>query len=86
LKINSVSKIFLPFIAQILFSSDIKIFANSQTSASNFKSFSRALEQFYLKVGQNNLGNKMSLLFLELIIPIVDGGPSEGAVHVKEGS
>ena len=28
----------------------------------------------------------MSLLFLELIVPIVDGGPSEGAVHVKEGS
>ena len=26
------------------------------------------------------------MFFLALIIPIVDGGPSEGAVQVKEGS
>ena len=33
--------------------------ANSQPSASNFKSFSRSLEQFFLAVGQNNFGNKI---------------------------
>ena len=32
-------------------------FANSRPSASNFKSFSRSLEQFFLTVGQNNFGN-----------------------------
>ena len=78
---------FLPFTAQINCSSHLKIFANSRTSASNFKSFSRLLfrtifsysrsEQFWIQSVFN---------FLELIIPIVDGGPSEGAVHVKEGS
>ena len=40
-------------------SSDFKIFANSWPSASNFKSFSRSLEQFFLTVGQNNFGNKV---------------------------
>ena len=33
--------------------------ANSWPSASNFKSFSRSLEQFFLTVGQNNFGNKI---------------------------
>ena len=32
---------------------------NSRPSASNFKSFSRSLEQFFLTVGQNNFGNKI---------------------------
>ena len=36
-------------------------FSNSRPSASNFKSFSRSLEQFLLTVGQNNFGNKISL-------------------------
>ena len=36
-----------------------KKFANS---ASNFKSFSRSLEQFFLTVGQNNFGNKIPFL------------------------
>ena len=39
----------------------LKILANSQPSASNFKSFSRSLEQFFLTVGQNNFGNKIPL-------------------------
>ena len=39
-----------------------KKFANS---ASNFKSFSRSLEQFFLTVGQNNFGNKIP--FLDII-------------------
>ena len=38
-------------------SSDIKFFENStRPTASNFKSLSRSLEQFFLKVGQNNFG------------------------------
>ena len=40
-------------------SSDLKNFANSWSSASNFKSFSRSLEQFFLTVDQNNFGNKI---------------------------
>ena len=43
--------------------SDLKIFANSRPSASNFKSFSWSLEQFFLTVGQNNFGNKLPFLF-----------------------
>ena len=35
-----------------------KVFTNSRPSASNFKSFSQSLEQFFLTVGQNNFGNK----------------------------
>ena len=31
-------------------------------SASNFKSFSRSLEQFFLTLGQNNFGNKIPIL------------------------
>ena len=42
-------------------SSDLKNFANSQPSASNFKSFSQPLDQFFLTVGQNNFGNKIQL-------------------------
>ena len=33
--------------------------ANSRPSASNFKIFSRSLEQFFLTVGQNNFGIKI---------------------------
>ena len=40
-------------------SSDLKNFANSWLSASNFKSFSWSVEQFFLTVGQNNFGNKI---------------------------
>ena len=40
-------------------SSDLKKFSNSRPSASNFKSFSRSLEQFFLTVGHNNFGNKI---------------------------
>ncbi len=39
--------------------SDLKNFANSRPSASNFKSFSQSLEQFFLTVGPNNFGNKI---------------------------
>ena len=35
-------------------------------SASNFKSFSRSLDQFFLTVGQNNFGNKIPVFKLSL--------------------
>ena len=38
------------------------MFANSRPSASNFKSFSRSLEQLFLTVGQNNFGNKIPFI------------------------
>ena len=41
------------------------MFANSQPSVSNFKSFSQSLEQFFLTVGQNNLVTKYHLCFRE---------------------
>ena len=37
------------------------MFANSWPSALNFKSFSGSQTQFFLKVGQNNFGNKIPL-------------------------
>ena len=40
-------------------SSYLKIFANSQPSVSNFKSFSQSLEQFFLTVGQTNFQSKI---------------------------
>ena len=53
---------FWPFTVWINCSSDLKNFANSWLSASNFKSFSRPLEQFFFTVGQNNFDNKIPLL------------------------
>ena len=55
-------KLFWPFNVWINCSSDLKIFANSQLSASNFKNFYRSLEHFFLTVGQNNFGNKIQFL------------------------
>ena len=43
--------------------SDLKSFANSWPSASNFKSFSRSIEHFFLTVGQNKFGNKIPFLW-----------------------
>ena len=53
---------FWPFTVQINCYSDVKKLAISRPSASNFKSFSRSLEQFFLTVGQNNFGNKIPLI------------------------
>ena len=52
-------ELFWPFTVWINCSSDLKNFENSLPSASNFKSFSQSLEQFFLTVGQNNFGNKI---------------------------
>ena len=49
-------KLFWPFTAWIHCSSDLKFFANSRPAASNFKSFSQSLVQFFLTVGKNNFG------------------------------
>ena len=43
-------------------SSDLKNFANSWPSASNFKRFSRSLKHFFRTVGQNNFCNKIPVL------------------------
>ena len=56
-------KLFWPFTVWINFSSDLKSFANSRPSASNSKSVSQSLEQFFLTVGQNKFGNKIPFLF-----------------------
>ena len=40
-------------------SSDLKTFANSRPSASNFKTLSRSLVYFFFTIGQNNFGNKI---------------------------
>ena len=42
-------------------SSDLKFFANFRPSASNFKSFSQSLGQFFLTVGQSNFATKYQL-------------------------
>ena len=52
-----------PFTVWINCFIDLKNFANSWPSASNFKIFSRSLEQFFLTVGQNNFGIKIPLFF-----------------------
>ena len=52
-------KLFWPFTVWINCSSDLKNFENSRPSASNFKSFSWSLEQFFLTAGHNNFGNKI---------------------------
>jgi hypothetical protein len=58
-------ELFWPFTVWINCSSDLKNVANSRPSASNFKSFSRSLKQFFLTVGQNNFGNKIPFLVIE---------------------
>ena len=54
---------FWPFTVLINCSSNLKLFANSQPSASNFKSFSQSLEYFLPTVGRNNFGNKKQFFF-----------------------
>ena len=55
-------KWFWPFNVWTNCSSDLKNFANSRPSVSNFKRFSQSLEQFFLTVCQNNFGNKIPFL------------------------
>ena len=62
--INLQEQVEKAFCDQKLFWAFTANFSNSPPSASNFKSFSRSLEQFFLTVGQNNFGNKILFLFL----------------------
>ena len=57
-------KLFWLFTIRTNCSSDLKIFANSRPSASNFK---KSPEQFFLTVGQNNFDSKYQNLFSNLI-------------------
>ena len=58
-KVLCYQKLFWPFTVWMNCFSDLKNFANSRPSASNIKSFSRPLEQFFLTVGQINFGSKI---------------------------
>ena len=60
-------KLFWLFTVWINCYSDLKNFTNSRSSAVNFKSFSRTLEQFFLTVGQNNFNNKIPLLLCKSV-------------------
>ena len=76
-------KLFWPFTVWINCSSDLKFFANSLPSASNFKSFSQSLEQFFLTLWPNTKNNKIP--FLQFLLknwgsqvlppPLVSEGP-----------
>ena len=54
-------KLFWPFDAWTYCSSDLKNFANSWPSASNFKSFSRFLEHFFSHSRSNNFCKKIPI-------------------------
>ena len=57
---------FLSFTFWINCPRDLRYFANSRPSTSNFKSFSRRLEQFFLTVSQNKFGKKIPILWLTM--------------------
>ena len=57
---NKLKSILLPEIV-LTFHCLKKLFKWSWPSASNFKSFSWSVEQFFLIIGQNNFGNKIPL-------------------------
>ena len=42
---------------------DLNIFANSRSSATNLKCFSRSLEHFFFTENQNNFGNKITISY-----------------------
>ena len=54
-------------------SNDLKIFENSLPLASNSKSFSKSLEQFFLTVGQNILVAMIFFRSLEQFIQTAKG-------------
>ena len=60
-------KLFWPFTVWINSSCNLETFENSRPSTSNFKTFSRSLEQFFLTVlGQNNFGNKLPIHTIQI--------------------
>ena len=55
--------LFWPFNVWLNCTSDLKDFENSRPSVSNFKSFSRSLEQYHShSIVQNNFGHKIPIL------------------------
>ena len=52
----------MAFHVHISYSRDLKTFVNFRPSASNFKSVSQSREFFFLTVGQNSFGYKISFL------------------------
>ena len=78
-------KLFWPFTVWINCSLDLIFFANSRHSASNFKSFSQSLKQFFLTVGQNNFGNKIPFR-PNFSWPKPKVGSSQGWAQAKSGS
>ena len=48
-------KLFKPFTVRLNCSSDLKNFESSRPSASNYKSFSQSIEQFFLCFGKNTI-------------------------------
>ena len=62
-KAFSLQKLFLTFTVWVNCSSDLKNFVTSRPSASNFKSFSWSLEQFFLTVSQNNFGMYQNTIY-----------------------
>ena len=61
-------KLFWPFTVWINCYSDLKKFANSRPSVSNFKTFSQSLEKCLHTGGQNNFGNKIPLFMLSVLL------------------
>ena len=59
-----MKKLFWPFTIGINCSTYLKNFVNSWPSASNLKSFSWSLKQFFLSLCQKNVGNKIPFLVL----------------------
>jgi hypothetical protein len=78
---------FWPFTVWINCSNDFKNFVNSRPSASNFKTFSRSLEQFFLTVGQNNFDTQRPALYYLVIVlscPQI-GSLSSSTVNQRQG-
>ena len=67
-KASCYQKLFWPFTVWMNCSSDLKKILNYEPSSSNFKSFSRSQEQFFLTVSQNNFGNKIPCSYMYKVI------------------
>ena len=76
--------LFWPITVWINCSNDLKTFANSRPLASNFKSFSQSLEQFFLTVGQI-LVTKYQIIFFTPLWIIVDLLP-KASVSIFHGA
>ena len=61
-KVFCYQKLFWPFIFWIHFSSVWEFLLKFEAEGREFSNILRSLEQFFLTVGQNNFGNKISFL------------------------